>query len=77
MSWNESYTRRKQKEMTEKAISESQNKPTWVKPQLNVSISTVQKRMMQERHDRLCWRIGYCIIGIITGLFIWLLIGIS
>ena len=76
MSWNASYTRRKQEEMTEKSISKSQNKPSWAEPQPNVSTSTFERKLMQDRHDRLCWRIGYCIIGIITGLFVWLFIGI-
>tara|TARA_R110001592_G_scaffold287589_1_gene556432 strand:+ start:1477 stop:1752 length:276 start_codon:yes stop_codon:yes gene_type:complete len=74
MSWNASYTRQKQKEMTEKAIFDSENKKTWGSP--IVYYSTHQRKMKQERHDKICWCIGYCILGIITGLFIWLFIGI-
>jgi len=75
MSWNASYTRRKQKEMTENAISEYENQTAWSSSV--GSYSTHHRRMEQKRHDRFCWRIGYCILAIVVAIFIVLIIGIS
>ncbi len=76
MSWNATYTKQKQKEMTEKAISASKNKPTTFRPSL-MSYNTLHRKMQRQRHDKICWRIGYCIMTIVVIFFILLFVGIS
>ena len=77
-NWNSNYTHRKQKEMMEKAIADNEQKPTNPVYPNNyqgwTTGSSWQKKRQQEQHDKFCWRIGFFIMTIITGLFIWFLI---
>ncbi len=77
MSWNASYTRQKQKEMTEKAIAEDKKNPIYPSTYEGWTTgSSWEKERLRRQHDKFCWRVGYCILAIITGLFIWLLFNI-
>tara|TARA_X000001382_G_scaffold26666_2_gene17127 strand:+ start:278 stop:511 length:234 start_codon:yes stop_codon:yes gene_type:complete len=76
MSWNASYTRQKQKEMTENAINASKNKPTTFRPS-TMAYSTYSRKMAQERRERISWRIGYCIMSIVVIFFVLLFVGLS
>jgi len=68
--WNQGYNKRKQKEQTKK---QEPLKPVY--PRIyNDSYSS--SRQAQQEHDRFCWRVGFGVIAILTGFFIWGLIEI-
>jgi len=71
MSWNQHYTQRKQREMTQKAITNSKKKE--LKPLYsgfgygNQNTKSYQARRAEElRQDKFAWRVGYCVMAIIS-----------
>ena len=69
MSWNSLYTHRKQKEMTQKAISKSkkETKPLYRGYEYQPKSESFQSRRKEEiRQDKFAWRVGYFFMAIIT-----------
>ena len=61
--------------MTKKAIANSKKKT--LKPiDLLYEDSYMTRRQTQQHHDKFCWRIGFGVIAVLTGFFIWGLIEI-
>ena len=73
-NWNEGYTRKKQKQMLRDAVEKERqaklNKPKhyYGDPQYGVSSS---HRLEARRKEKFAWRVGFCIIAIISALGIY------
>ena len=69
-NWNSLYTHRKQKEMTQKAISKSKKKeikPLYRGYDYQPKSESFQSRREEElRRDKFAWRVGYFTMVIIT-----------
>jgi len=74
MNWNEEYTRKKQKEMTRRAVAESKkkSKPLYSYPNLYTSNEN-SKFVVEERKrkERIVWRAGFVIISLVSALGIY------
>jgi hypothetical protein len=71
-NWNSLYTQRKQKEMMDKVLAdEKKQKQDGLKP-LYTPLSTGSRcQRERQKHDKFCWRVGFAIMAVISGLFIW------
>jgi len=74
-NWNSEYTRKKQKEMAKKAVNSSKTESRPLYRSL-YSDSYIQRRQEQHRHDKFCWKVGFAIIAVLIGFFVWILIAI-
>ena len=79
MSWNYAYTKRKQKEMTDDAVSDSTKKTSVRRarsPHYNIYSelrhnATYKDRMQKEqRRDKIIWTTGYIVIALLTIVFV-------
>ena len=72
-NWNQHYTQRKQKEMMDKALADEKKKNE-LKPlyaQTMYGNNSLRRKKKQYDHDKFCWRVGFAIMAVMTGLFIW------
>ena len=76
-NWNSNYTQRKQKEMVKQAIKEDRKNPLKpLYPPVRYGTSYYTRKHQQAKHDKFCWRVGFSIIALLTGLFIWVLVAL-
>ena len=69
--WNQFYTHRKEKEMLKKAIDDDKAKKKQKALYPNIQSGYVQRRKEKLQTDRFLWGVGFAIMAIIIGLFIW------
>ena len=72
---NQLRHQQQQKETAKKAVNSSK---TELKPLYHplYSDSYIQKRQEQHIHDKFCWKVGFVIIAVLIGFFVWILIEI-
>ena len=72
-NWNQPYPQCKQKEMMDEALSEKKGqislKPLYA--QTMYGNYSLRRKKKQCDHDKFCWRVGFIIMAVLTGLFIW------
>ena len=77
-NWNQHYTYLKQKEMLKKAVDDDKKNPLNPNPLYRplYGNSSIARREQQVKHDKFCWRVGFVIVTVLIGLFIWAMIEI-
>jgi len=68
------WTNRKNKEQVSKAKNKTKLKPLY--PRL-YSDSYLEKQKSRRQHDKFCWRVGFAIMSVVTGLLIWGIVGLT
>ena len=67
MSWNEMFTRNKQKEMTQKAISDSKKTAdSYQYTMYKDSSSSRERAKNQQQRDAFAWKVGLFVMTIIS-----------